>query len=94
MAIKFEQNELAGALSSIPELLLKAQQLKLQGDATEQSMNMQNMQMEQRMLQAQRERTALGEDAAGYNNMEITEYFKNLAYSPAAITIGDGSSSI
>ena len=90
MGIKVEESALAGAITSIPELLMQATQLKKQSDAQDQALAMKNMQMQQSALEMEEFKKTRGMDAAGYGNLEISEYFENLAYSPASINMVGG----
>ena len=95
------EETLAGVITSIPDLLMKAATLKQQSDIREQELALRTQQQErlnqQSVLEAQNTAMQLevykkqhGFDAAGYGNLEVADYFEKLAYSPSSIKMVGG----
>ena len=96
-----KEETLAGVITSIPDLLMKAATLKQQSDIREQELALRTQQQErlnqQSVLEAQNTAMQLevykkqhGMDAAGYGKPEASKFFEDLAYSPSNLKIQGG----
>jgi len=93
--VKIEQSPLAGVITSIPELLMQATQLKTQSDIANQELQIkrsqQELSQEQKATELSVYKKQLGMDAAGYGNIEVTDYFQNLMLSKGTINVDGGN---
>jgi len=84
------EETLADVITSIPDLLMKAATLKGQSDIKDTQMQTQEMNNKQKALEMEVYRKERGMDAAGFGNLEATDYFEKLAYSPATLKLQNG----
>ena len=96
-----KEETLAGVITSIPDLLMKAHALRQQIDmqnrqfaiqsAQQGRLNQQaNLQLEQSALEIEEFKKQRGMDAAGYGKPEASKFFEDLAYSPSNLIIQGG----
>ena len=99
--IKIEQSPVSAALASIPDLLMRASELRNQNQLREAQENrlQQQFQMQkdqstlnqsQQLFEMEMQKKQLGMDAAGYENLEITDYFNNLMLDEGVIESAGG----
>ena len=99
--IKIEQSPVSAALSSIPDLLMRAAELRNQNQlrTAQENRLQQQFQMQkdqstlnqsQQLFEMEMKKKQLGMDAAGYDNLEITDYFNNLLLDEGVIESAGG----
>jgi len=96
-----KEETLAGVITSIPDLLMKAHALRQQTDMQNRQLAIQsaqqgrlnqqaNLQLEQSALEIEEFKKQRGMDAAGYGKPEASQFFEDLAYSPSNLIIQGG----
>jgi hypothetical protein len=99
--IKIEQSPVSAALASIPDLLMRATELRNQNQlrTAQENRLQQQFQMQkdqntinqsQQLFDLELKKKQLGMDAAGYDNLEITDYFNNLMLDEGVIESDGG----
>ena len=99
--IEIKDSPVSAALASIPDLLMRATELRNQNQLRESQENrlQQQFQMQLDMNKTKQSQDAftfemqkkqLGMDAAGYDNLEITDYFNNLLLDEGVIESAGG----
>tara|TARA_Y100001938_G_scaffold29461_1_gene40000 strand:- start:1048 stop:2394 length:1347 start_codon:yes stop_codon:yes gene_type:complete len=99
--IKIEQSPVSAALASIPDLLMRATELRNQNQlrTAQENRLQQQFQMQkdqstlnqsEQLFKMEMQKKQMGMDAAGYDNLEIVDYFNNLLLDDGIIESAGG----
>ena len=93
--IEITQSPISQAVSSIPDILLRAAQLGQSQSMKQQQFDLQQQQIDarntQQALDMELKKKQLGMDAAGYDNTEIVDYFNKIMLQPGTIDVDGGN---
>ena len=89
--IEITQSPISQAVSSIPDILLRAAQLGQSQSMKQQQFDLQQQQIDARNTQQafdmELKKKQLGMDAAGYDNTAIVDYFNKIMLQPGTIDV-------
>tara|TARA_B100000519_G_scaffold156501_1_gene137891 strand:+ start:1467 stop:2813 length:1347 start_codon:yes stop_codon:yes gene_type:complete len=99
--IEIKESPVAATLSQIPDLLMRAAELRSRRELQEaqenrlnqqflMNQNMNMMKQSEHALNMELKKQQLGMDAAGYNNLEVIDYFNNLLLDEGVIESAGG----